>query len=98
MNGNIEILREKLLNVSDTYTEFVESTIIICKKHKKRKVVEQMIEYIDNHRLANASEISEFLMYCIGVPYCDDNGVWHRWDKIITEKEAYEISQLEYCE
>ncbi|MGN0533024.1 MAG: hypothetical protein ACI4IK_01580 [Eubacterium sp.] len=100
MKSNLEILKEKLLNVSDTYAEFVESTIILCNKHKSKhnKVVEKMIEYIDNHKTSSASEISEYLMYCIGVPYCDDNGVWYRWDKVITETEAYYISQEEYCD
>ena len=67
-------------------------------KSKNPDVAVQLSRYIDKNPDMNASEILEYEGILIGMPYCDDDGIWRRWDTIITETQAQEIAQNEYCE
>lgn len=98
--NNLDLLAEKLNKVSDTYENFVSCIVFDCEyyKGKNPNVAEQILEYIEKHPDANSSDILDFEMTAIGIPYCDDNGVWYRWDKVISESEAKRISQEEYCD
>lgn len=96
----IEKLRQKLNNVSDAYPEFVKGVIHNCEHHKDKNpnIAQQVLEYIQNNPKADTSDIIEYTSDCKGLPWEDDDGVWHRWDAIITKKEAKRIVQTEYCD
>lgn len=99
MMNIIETLREKLNNVSDAYPNFVRCILEDCEDYKDKnpKIAEQVLQYIDENPNAQTSDILDFEMDCIGIPWEDDNGIWHRWNEIITEEEAKRIAQTEYC-
>lgn len=96
----IEKLREKLNNVSDTYPEFVRGILEDCEYYKDKNphIAEEVLQYIDENPKADTSDITDFELYCIGIPWGDENGKWYRWDKEITEEEAKRITQEEYCD
>ena len=96
----IEILKEKLSNVSDTYPNFVRGIIEDCEYYKDKNphIAEEVLQYIDENPNADTSDILDFEMNCIGLPWGDENGKWYRWGKEITEDEARQIAQTEYCD
>lgn len=89
-------LRDLLEQVSDTYDNFVMGIMDDCIGNEDH--AQALINFIEEHSQANSSDISEFHLDYIGVPWCDDNEVWHRWNKIITEEEAQRIAQEKYCD
>lgn len=101
---SIEYLKNLLMNVLDSYYYFVLGVITDCKRSKKKypekcsNVTEQIIAYIEEHTKAKSSEIIEYTSNCYGLPWGDDEGVWHRWNEIITEEQAKQIVQREYCD
>jgi hypothetical protein len=100
MKDTMVVLREKLENVSDSYFEFVDGILFDCEhdKDKNPNIAQQLLEYMNCNPDLSSSDILDYEMTLIGMPYCDDDGVWRRWDKIITEEEAYRIAQTEYCD
>ena len=96
----IETLREKLNKVSDTYPEFVRGILEDCEYYKDKNphVAEEVLQYIDENPKADTSDILDYEMYRIGIPWGDEDGKWYRWDKEITEDEARRITQAEYCD
>ena len=98
MKNSTELLREKLKIISDSYPEFVRDILEDCEDYKHLNITEQLIECIDSHPEADSSEILEFEMDAIGIPYGDDDGKWYRWGKEITEEEAQRIVDKEYSE
>lgn len=103
-NERLNQLREMLISVSDSYDYFVLGVIADCKRSKKKypekcsNITEQIIAYIEEHPKAKSSEIIEYTSNCCGLPWGDDEGVWHRWNEIITEEQAKQIVQSEYCD
>lgn len=101
---SIEYLKNLLVNVLDSYYYFVLGVITDCKRSKKKypekcsNVTEQIIAYIEEHPKAKSSEIIEYTSNCCGLPWGDDEGVWYRWNEIITEEQAKQIVQREYCD
>lgn len=100
MKNNLEKLKEKLRNVNDTYPEFVRGIIEYCEKYSEKnpQITEQVLKYVEENPNADSSAIIDYTDDCRGLPWGDDNGVWHRWDTIITEEEADRIVQTEYCD
>lgn len=100
MKTAIDILREKLEKISNSYFEFVDGIIFDCEHYKSKNpdIAVQLSRYIDEHPDINLSEILEYEGILIGMPYCGDDGIWRRWDTIITEAQAQEIAQNEYYE
>ena len=97
MNDN-QLLKQRLEAISDSYYDFVRGILEDCKDYKHLNIEKQLIDYIDAHPEADTSEILEFEMDAIGIPYGDDDGKWYRWGKEITEEEAQRIVDEEYSE
>ena len=82
-NERLNQLREMLISVSDSYDYFVLGVIADCKRSKKKypekcsNITEQIIAYIEEHPKAKSSEIIEYTSNCCGLPWGDDEGVWH---------------------
>ncbi len=93
-------LESRLRKVNDSYPEFVLAMLLDCRLYSDKcpDLEQKLIEYIDNHPEADIEEVSDYEEDCIGIPWCDDEDVWHRWDKIISEEEAQRIAQEEYCD
>lgn len=95
----MEELEGKLNNVSDSYPEFVRDILEDCEIHKEKdeNLKENVFYYMVEHPNADTSDILDFEMNCIGIPWGDDDGKWYRWGFQITEEEAKRITQEEYC-
>lgn len=98
MKIELEKLSKRLIKVKGTYPEFVRGVIDDCEhfKDKNPNITEQVLEYVKNNPNATPSDIIDYTSDCSGLPWADENDVWHRWDTIITEEEARRITQTEY--
>ncbi len=88
-------LKKMLEKVEKSYPEFVDSIINDCARHGE-ELKEKIISFINENPSANSSDVLEYELYLIGLPYCDDNGIWHQKDRIITEQEAIEIVESQF--
>lgn len=89
-------LKSALKSVSDYYDDFYSGIIDRCENNPE--LTEHILNFMKDNPNANTSEILIDMMYFIGLPYCDDDGVWHSKDRIITEEEAIRISETEFCD
>jgi len=92
----LEKLKSNLKSVSDYYDDFYLGIIDRCESNAE--LTEHILNFMEDNPDANTSEILIDMMYFIGLPYCDDNGVWHSKGKIITEEEAVRISEADFCD
>lgn len=100
MDKELLKLKELLENVSGAYDSFVNCILEDCNyyKSKNHNIRQQLIEFIEKHPDAKASDVLDYETNLIGVPYGDDNGKWYRWGKEITEEEAQRIVDEEYAD
>lgn len=90
----LEKLKSELKSVSDYYDDFYSGIVDRCENNAE--LTEHILDFIKDNPDANTSEILIDMMYFIGLPYRDDNNVWHSKDRIITEEEAIRISETEF--
>jgi hypothetical protein len=101
MKKEIDVLKNMLENVNDSYFEFVDGIIFDCNHYedKNPNIAKQLIEYMNCHPELSSSDILDYEGILIGLPYRnDDDGLWRRWNTVITEEQARQIAQNEYCE
>lgn len=91
---SIEKLENLLNSINDSYFEFVDSVISDCKAQDE-KFTKSIIKFIENNPTANSSEVLEYELYELGLPYCEE-GIWYQKDKIITEDEARQIVETRF--
>ena len=96
--NSIELLKSKLKAVSDSYPDFVNCIVEDCNRYSDKNplLCEQVLTFLNDNPNATSSEICDFELDLIGVPYCDDNGKWFRWGIEITEEEAQRVANDEY--
>ena len=88
-------LKNMLENVSDSYFDFVDSIICDCKAQNV-EFTASIIDFINENPNAKSSEIIEYELYMLGLPYCNDKGEWYQKDKKITEEQARVIVETDF--
>ena len=86
---------EVMLNkVDKSYYEFVDSIVFDCRAQGE-EFTRSIVEFIESNPTADSSDVLEYELYMLGLPYCVD-GVWYQKDRIITKEEAYKISEAQF--
>lgn len=94
-----EKIKKLLEKTSEQYPGFTDSIIEELEHfHSKNPNAAYELCELLEHRDLTASEVTLYESQLIGIPFPDENGVYHRWGMIISEEEAQKIIENEYCE
>lgn len=95
----LEVIESELKNIKNAYPNFIEFTLSDIEDYKEINphIAEQLLAFLTRHNNLSAGKVCEYMCYLIGLPY-EENGIWYRWDTVITEEEAERIVREEYSE